>query len=135
MNLSGPIIIIEDNLDDQELLDRAFNIVNPGNNVIYFRDSLAAYEWIKTPVERPFLIISDIYLPKLTGLELRDKLLEDPILRLQNIPFLFFTTTQCSTTIMDAYSQHAQGFFHKPMEMESLAKMLATIIDYWKLSK
>lgn len=135
MNRSGPIIIIEDSVDDQEMLRVAFNKINCTNEVIFFIESEKAYEWIKNSEVQAFLIISDINIPGLSGIELRDRLHADPVIKMKCIPFIFLTTSRASNPLMAAYSNSAQGFFFKPMEISSLANMLTAIIEYWKLSE
>ena len=74
MNKSGPIIIIEDDSDDQENLADIFKELNYSNELIFFGDSLLALEYLTDTDIEPFLVMSDINMPKLNGMELR----EDP---------------------------------------------------------
>ena len=59
MNQGGPIIIIEDDLDDQELLGEAFKQLNVMNEVIFFSDSYKALDYLVTTHIKPFIIFSD----------------------------------------------------------------------------
>ena len=74
LNKQGCIIIIEDDRDDQYLLQEIFDELNYPNEVIFFADGQAALDFLTTGKKNPFLILSDINLPKLSGLELRLKL-------------------------------------------------------------
>jgi DNA-binding NarL/FixJ family response regulator len=80
----------------------------------------------------PFIILSDINLPKLNGLELREKLHTDAALSLKCIPYIFFTTALNKQAVIDAYSSSAQGFFVKPAEFIDIKETLALVIGYWK---
>ncbi len=132
-NKNGPIIVIEDDNDDQELLAEIFRKLNYPNQVIFFSDGEAALEHITTGRESPFLILSDINMPKLNGFELRQKLKTDSKLNNKCIPYLFFSTAVNQKSVIDAYSQSVQGFFVKPNSMAGLEKTIWTIMEYWRL--
>jgi CheY-like chemotaxis protein len=133
MNKSGPIVIIEDDLDDQLLLELVFQKLAYPNQVIYFSDGAAALDYLDSTEEIPFLILSDINLPKLDGFALREKLHNDARLRLKCIPYLFFSTAMDQRAVIDAYSLSVQGFFVKPLTIASLEETISAIVRYWKL--
>lgn len=131
MNRRGPIIIIEDDKDDQEILQEVFDSLNYGNEIIFFEDGYLALEHlIETSVE-PFIIFSDINMPKLSGIELREKVHQNEDLRLKSIPFLFFSTSAEQKHVIDAYSKSVQGFFIKPSDFSEIKDTIKTILDYW----
>jgi CheY-like chemotaxis protein len=132
MNKNGPVIIIEDDLDDQELLTEIFNRLNYPNEVIFFSDGQAALKYLNHPDILPFLILSDINLPKLTGFELRTKLKTDADLAVKCIPYLFFSTSLNQKAVIDAYSLSVQGFFEKQTSLAELEKTISIIMEYWK---
>jgi CheY-like chemotaxis protein len=132
MNKSGPIVIIEDDLDDQELLDGIFKKLNYENEIIFISDGDKALEFLVSSDIRPFLILSDVNLPKLNGFELRDKINNNEQLKLKCIPYLFFTTAASQNAVVDAYSKSVQGFFVKPNSYESLERTIKRIIEYWQ---
>ena len=132
MNKNGDIIIIEDDPDDQFILELVFSELDYPNKRLYFEDGISALEHLAIHSSAPFLILSDINLPKLDGLELRKKLKEDADLNLRCIPYLFFTTALNHQAVVDAYSTSAQGFFVKPVGFTELKETLKLIIDYWK---
>jgi CheY-like chemotaxis protein len=129
---NGPIIIIEDDVDDQEFLTEIFNKLNYGNEVIFFFDGQEALEYIEKSNDPPFLILSDINMPKLNGFELREKLKTDSKLSNKCIPYLFFSTAGNQKTVIDAYSQSVQGFFIKQNSMVELEKTIRAIMEYWR---
>jgi CheY-like chemotaxis protein len=132
MNKSGPIVVIEDDLDDQHLLGEVFEELNLENKLVFFSDGVAAFQYLVHSKERPFLILSDINMPKLSGFELRDKVHNNEQLRLKCIPYLFFTTTSEQQMIIDAYSKSVQGFFIKPNNYDQLKRVISNIVEYWK---
>jgi CheY-like chemotaxis protein len=133
MNKSGPIVIIEDDPDDQLLLELVFQKLAYSNPVIYFSDGVAALDYLDSTEEIPFLILSDINLPKLDGFALREKLHNDARLRLKCIPYLFFSTAMDQRAVIDAYSLSVQGFFVKPLTIAALEETISAIVHYWKL--
>lgn len=132
MNKSGPVIVIEDDEDDLELLTEVFKELNYPNPVKFFVNGVDAFEYLERTDERPFLILSDINLPKLSGYELRDKIHNNEDLKLKCIPYLFFTTAIDQRSVIDAYSKSIQGFFTKPSTTAELTRIIRNIMEYWK---
>jgi CheY-like chemotaxis protein len=73
VNKTGPIIIIEDDIDDQDILTDIFKELNYKNEVIFFGDSVQALDYLTDTEKEPFLVLSDINMPKLDGMALRKK--------------------------------------------------------------
>jgi CheY-like chemotaxis protein len=132
MDKFGPIIIIEDDHDDQAILHEVFIELNYPNEVVFFEDGIVAYQYLADSTVRPFLILSDINMPRLNGFQLRDMIHNNEQLRLKCIPYLFFTTTTQQKAVIDAYSQSVQGFFTKPGSYTELLRIMRNIVEYWK---
>ena len=132
MNKTGPIIIIEDDLDDQDILTDVLKELNYKNEVIFFGDSVKALEYLTHTDIEPFLVLSDINMPKLNGIELREKVHNNEDLRLKSIPYLFFSTSAEQRHVIDAYSRSIQGFFIKPTSYEKLKNTMRKIVEYWQ---
>ena len=132
MNKNGPIIIIEDDMDDQELLAEVFAELGYKNEILYFRDGEIALDHLVNNRVEPFIVFSDINMPKLNGMELREKIHNNEDLRLKCTPYLFFSTSAEQKHVIDAYSKSIQGFFVKPNSFPDLRKTMKIIIDYWK---
>jgi CheY-like chemotaxis protein len=131
MKTRGPIVVIEDDLDDQELLEETFKVLNYPNKVIFFTDGYKALEYIEKTEIQPFIIISDINMPIINGFELRRKIQNNEELKVKCIPYLFFTTGTNRQAVYDAYAMSAQGFFIKPNSVSGLRETIRKIIDYW----
>ena len=132
VNKNGPVIIIEDDADDQSFLSDIFTKLNYPNKILFFFDGEEALEFINKSGDSPFLILSDINLPKLNGFELREKLKMDEKLNIKCIPYLFFSTTSNQKAVIDAYSLSVQGFFVKPSSVTELEKTIFSIMEYWR---
>src|SRR4030088_1580235 len=132
MNKNGPIIIIEDDMDDQDILVDIFKKLNYENKINYFTDGNEALDYLNDTEVQPFLILSDINMPKIGGFELRNKVFTKQALHTKCIPYLFFTTGSNKKAVMDAYALSVQGFFIKPSNLEDLHKTIKIIVEYWK---
>lgn len=132
MNKTGPIVVIEDDLEDQLILKDVFKDLDIKNPILFFDDGETAYTFLVESKDQPFLILSDINMPKLNGFELREKVHNNEELRLKCIPYLFFTTTAQQQMVIDAYSKSVQGFFVKPTGYDHLKCLIKNIIEYWR---
>jgi CheY-like chemotaxis protein len=132
MNSDAPVIIIEDDIDDKEMLEEVFTKLGYKNELLFFADGEAALHFLNNSDLIPFLILSDINMPKLDGFALRDKIKMDAKLQLKCIPYLFFSTASSQKAVVDAYSLSVQGFFVKQNSMMELEKTISVIMEYWK---
>ncbi len=132
MNKNGPIILIEDDADDQVILSDVFKTLNYKNEIIFFSDGEKALSYLSETNIEPFIIFSDINMPILTGIELRAKVHENEDLRLKSIPYLFFTTSAEQKHVVEAYSKSIQGFFVKPLSFQELKDTIKCIVEYWQ---
>jgi len=133
MNKTGPIIVIEDDADDTDFFKEVFHELNFENEIIYFEDGESALAYLVKEPDKPFLILSDINMPRLSGIELKDKIQLNENLRMKCIPYLFFTTTANQQHVIDAYSKSVQGFFIKPASMANLTSVIKKIVEYWQV--
>ena len=132
MNKEGPIIIIEDDMEDQEFLTMVFDDLNYKNEVIFFSDSLKALNYLTNTETEPFIVMSDINMPKLSGMQLREKVHNNEDLRKKSIPYLFFSTSAEQRNVREAYSKSIQGFFIKPSDYNRLKSIIRKIVEYWQ---
>ena len=130
-NTNGPVIVIEDDADDRMLLDEVFKKLNYPNRILFFPDGQSALDFLNLTDITPFLILSDINLPKLDGFALRSKIRMDAQLQIKCIPYLFFSTASSQKAVVDAYSLSVQGFFIKQSTMAEMEKTISVIMEYW----
>jgi CheY-like chemotaxis protein len=131
MNKKGEIILIDDDLDDKEIFEQAYRELGIQNRLTIFSDARKAYEYFNNTNKDLFLIISDINMPLMTGIQLRDKMQQIGEVRLRTIPFLFLTTGTAPNNVLYSYSHSVQGFFKKPGTYAELKIILRHIFDYW----
>jgi CheY-like chemotaxis protein len=132
MNKNGAIVIIEDDADDQEMFSEVFKDLNYKNEIIFLNDGQEALTYLTARTTEPFIVFSDINMPKLNGMELRRQIHENEDIRLKTIPYLFFTTSADQESVVDAFSKSIQGFFIKPSSFQELKTMLKIIVEYWQ---
>src|SRR5688500_10008137 len=99
----GPLIIIEDDLDDKEIIQKIMESLEISNTLLFFNDGTEALSYLQTTTDQPFLIICDVNLPKMNGLEFRLEINNDERLRKKSIPFVFFSTNAGRDTVQKAY--------------------------------
>jgi CheY-like chemotaxis protein len=132
MNKNGAIVIVEDDMEDQEMFSEVFNELNYKNEIIFFNDGQEALAYLTEKTSEPFIVFSDINMPKLNGIELRKQIHENEDIRMKTIPYLFFTTTAEQEAVVDAYSKSIQGFFIKPVSFQELKSTIKIIVEYWQ---
>jgi CheY-like chemotaxis protein len=136
MPLNGPIIIIEDDQDDQEIIKEALLDVGVNNDIIFFDNGFDALADLKQREEPPFFIICDVNLPKQDGIEFKRELDSHEDLRKKCIPFIFYTTYISQYAVNEAYSNlTVQGFFHKSETYTEFRELIRLIVQYWKLCR
>lgn len=132
MSAKGPLLIIDDDPDDQMLLGEILNEIKVGNPVLYFNRADEALQYLQNTTERPFIIICDVNMPRLNGMELKRLIDNNPQLRRKSIPFIFYTTEVSQQAIDEAYLQlNIQGFFKKGHNYAEVKALLRCMIDYW----
>ncbi|MGF7218108.1 CheY-like chemotaxis protein [Spirosoma lacussanchae] len=131
MEVNGPIICIDDDTDDEVLLTPILNEIAPLSPVIFFSSAQLALDYLKTTKDRPFLIISEVSLQEMSGIELRQQIEEDSALRKRAIPFIFFTHPVYKHLVEEAYELTIQGFFEKQQSQQAMRSQLQAIVDYW----
>lgn len=129
---NGPILIIDDDEDDQAVIQEALKDIGVKNEIILFRDCDVAFNYLMSTPENPFLILCDVNLPKVDGTEFRRKICEVDYLKKKSIPFVFFTTTARPEAVEEAYKLSVQGYFEKPFKFEDLKEKLTLITNYWQ---
>lgn len=128
---TGPIILIDDDHDECDILGEVLKALNISNKLLCFTNGKDVLDYLSSDNEQPFLILSDINMPVMGGIELRKRIHEDDALRKKSVPFIFLTTTASPQDIETAYEMSVQGFFQKEKSMEDISAQIKEIYDYW----
>ena len=132
MRMHRDILVIEDDEDDREILKEIFRDLGYKNNIVFFSDSTEALDYIRKPEVNPFIIISDINMPKLGGFELRNIILEEEVLGDRDIPYIFISNAQDEYAVKQANKLAIQGYIYKGNDYNKYKEKIKNLIDYWK---
>ena len=135
MSKHGPILLIDDDQDDIDLITSIVKDLGYKNQILPFLDPELAYFFLVDNRNiTPFIIICDYNLPKMNGGELKAKIDDDYVLRRRSIPFIFHSTSGERDIIDRVYQYSVQGFFIKQPSLDKLKSTLQCILDYWSVS-
>jgi CheY-like chemotaxis protein len=129
--IQDPILIVEDDADDQYFIRTICDKLGVACELIFFEDGQKALSYLQNTERKTFLILCDINMPVMNGLELRRKIQEDEHLRKKSIPFIFLSTAARPKEVEEAYDLTVQGFFVKASQLSEMEKTLDLILNYW----
>jgi CheY-like chemotaxis protein len=135
MSKTGPIIIIDDDPDDHEMIGRILSRLNLDNERKKFYDGEEALQYFLNTEDKPMLVLCDINMPLMNGLELKRNIEANDALRKKRMPFVFLTTTANPDQIVTAYQYNIQGFFIKGQSYDELKETLIQVVSYWNKSE
>ena len=133
---SQTILLVEDNPDDEMLTLRAFKKSNIRNEVVVARDGAEALTYLfpgggDGDALRPALILLDLNLPKVGGLEVLRRIQADERTRL--IPVVVLTSSKLDEDILDSYRNGANAYVRKPVSYSDFAEAVRTLGVFWLL--
>ena len=131
----GPILIIDDDHDDQEIYTLGIKSLGIENEIIFFNAAEKALQYLGSTADQPFIILSDINMPQMNGIQFKAKIQQDDYLREKGIPFIFISTNATAQAVRQAHRLSVQGYFEKPTSLEGIKSMLKLLFDYWRLCK
>lgn len=131
MPANYPIVVIDDDLDDRELLGELTAELRPNHEIRYFVNGAEALTYLEATPEQPFIILCDVNMPKMNGMELLEHIQKTPFLKQKSIPFIFLSTSGDKRYVLKAFECCAQGFFQKPSEIGELRSLLKLTFDFW----
>jgi CheY-like chemotaxis protein len=135
MAKSGPILILEDDQDDREIYGKVMASLDVKNEIRFFEGGDDLLRYLQVTPDQPFIILSDINLPRMSGIELRQQIENDEFLRKKSIPFVFLTTVESKEVVEEVYKLTVQGYFVKKDLLHDIEKQVKQILDYWRECK
>jgi DNA-binding NarL/FixJ family response regulator len=130
MNTSAIYIVVDDS-DDEEIIREAFAEVGVSNELKFFSTGEGVLNELRTTKVPPFIIISDVNLPRMDGFQLREKILQEASINDKSIPFIFWSTSASEAQIKRAYDLSAHGFFLKGRTFAELKERIREMVAYW----
>lgn len=128
----GKIILIDDEKYEKQFLEESLDEKNWSIEVEHFNNPKEALTHLRENADHIFLIISDMNMPEMSGMELKKTIDEDSFLRQKSIPFIFASSEVSKKQVKKAYEYRVQGYFKKPSTIEEQAEMIEKIVQYWK---
>lgn len=128
----APILLAEDNPDDVLLTRRAFSKNGFENRIIAVPDGeacLAALLPAVGPALNPALVLLDINLPKIGGLDVLGRLRADP--RTRTVPVVILTTSREQRDVIEGYRLGANSYVCKPVSFTAFVAVVRTLATYW----
>lgn len=131
------ILLIEDNQDDEELALLAFGRSRIANQVVVVRDGQEALDYFFGTEDQawhnarplPQVILLDLKLPKVDGLEVLRRLRADP--RTRRLPVVVLTSSKEEQDLIESYNLGANSYVRKPVEFARFAEAVQQLEMYW----
>ncbi|MDR3716468.1 MAG: response regulator [Puia sp.] len=128
------ILLVDDNEGDILLTVEALNEARIINKISVARDGVEALRFLNKAAEyrdaeTPDLILLDINLPKMDGMEVLALIKKDQDLR--RIPVIMLTTSSSERDILASYDNHANCYITKPVDLDRFMSVVRTIEDFW----
>ena len=137
MDTKRPILLVEDNPDDEALTLRAFSKNRISNPVAVARDGVEALDYLMGtgtraetgPGALPAVVLLDLKLPRIDGLEVLRRIRADA--RTSLLPVVILTTSKEQQDIFDGYSLGANSYIRKPVDFEKFIQAVGQLGLYW----
>jgi CheY-like chemotaxis protein len=131
------VMIVEDNIDHAELVIRTFEEHKIANKIIHFADGQTALDYLlrrdsytdPKSSPRPHVILLDLRLPRVDGLDVLQIIKDDDELKL--IPVIILTTSEAERDLARAYQSHVNSYLVKPVGFEEFRKLMNDLGFYW----
>lgn len=135
--VDGTILLVEDNPDDEALSMRAFARNSIRNPVVCVRDGQEALDWLfgagahagRSVDERPAMVLLDLKLPKVSGLDVLRRIREHPVTRLT--PVVILTSSCEERDRLEGYSLGANSYIRKPVDFPEFVEAVRQLGLYW----
>jgi CheY-like chemotaxis protein len=131
-----PILLVEDNPKDLELTLLALERSQLANEVIVVRDGAAALEYLRAegeyagrPEGNPTVVLLDLKLPKVDGLQVLEALKQDP--RLQTIPVVILTSSSEEKDLLRSYKLGVNAYVVKPVDFKEFVEAIQDLGIFW----
>jgi CheY-like chemotaxis protein len=131
------ILLVEDNPDDEVLTLMAFRDNNILNNIIVTHDGAEALDYLsgtgkyngRDIYDLPQVVLLDLKLPKIDGLEVLHHIRANQITKL--LPVIILTSSKEETDLLNSYQKGANSYIHKPVDFEQFSEAIKQLGLYW----
>jgi len=134
MNSKKSILLVEDDKVDAMTVKRSLREIHVTNDVFVAGNGEEALQFLRQPnAERPCIILLDLNMPKMNGLELLQVIKKDPSLK--KIPVVVLTTSKNDQDKFESFDLGVAGYMIKPVDYQQFVEVVRTINLYWTLSE
>lgn len=134
MKTDRPILLVEDDRIDAMAVKRAFRAIRVANPLVMAENGEAALAWLQDPENpRPCVILLDLNMPRMNGIEFLRIAKADPALR--RIPVVVLTTSREEEDKLNSFDLCVAGYMLKPVDYQKFVEVVKTIDLYWTLSE
>jgi len=134
MQSSNPILLVEDDLVSAMAIEKVFRDLKIDQPLVQERNGKEALECLRDRNhKKPDIILLDLNMPKMNGIEFLKAIKADPTLK--SIPVVMLTTSQDQRDIAECFALNAAGYMVKPLSDEQLAETIRIIVQYWSHSE
>jgi two-component system response regulator len=124
------IVLVEDNADDEALTLRALNKRGIANEIVVLRDGVEALAFLLSPDQPlPNLVLLDLKLPRLNGLEVLQRLRSEP--RTALLPIVILTSSNEDRDLVEGYRLGANSYIRKPVDFVQFSDAVHQLGLYW----
>jgi len=132
------VLVVEDNPDDVTIIKRAMRKSDIKCELSFAYDGAEALQFLYhegkfEDAPRPDLILLDLNLPKIGGLEVLAKIKQDD--KLRRIPVIVLTISDREEDMVRAYDSGAASYMTKPVDSKDFERLIQTVQDYWKIAR
>lgn len=130
MKNAKSILLLEDDEIDVQNIKRVFSKLKFSNNLFVCEDGEKGLEWLVKHInDLPGLIILDLNMPKMNGIEFLQKIKEDK--RFVRVPVMVLTTSAEQQDLQKCYDMSVSGYMVKPLDFKEFVHMFESIKNYW----
>lgn len=132
MGNAAEILLVEDNPNDAELAIRALKKNNLANNLVHLEDGQEALDYLyNADNEMPKLILMDVKMPRVDGIEVLRKLKSDE--KRKVIPVVMLTSSKEDKDIIEAYNLGVNAYIVKPVDFDQFVKAVTQLGFFWMI--
>jgi len=134
MKSNKPILLVEDDKIDAMTVKKALKEIKVANEIVNVTNGLEALEYLRNcGDEKPCIILLDLNMPKMNGVEFLREAKKDDALKM--IPVIVLTTSKEEKDRMESFMLNASGYMIKPVDYQQFVETMRTIDMYWTLSE
>ena len=134
MQTLKPILLVEDDSVDAMTVKRAMRDLHVTNSVMHSVNGEEALKYLSDPNrEKPFVILLDLNMPKMSGIEFLKIVKSNANLKM--IPVIILTTSKEKQDVLDSFELGAAGYMIKPVDYAKFVEVLSTVMLYWSASE